>query len=182
MLPRSGFLQRAPIVSVVPPPDLAWTLRWLLRNPESLEFGSVVRMPDWLRMLSLDVDDSAHMATLHAQSPLANITRMNRPLLVAGGKDRRVGIAGVIEYAARLKLANKDVSLLVETDAGHANREPIAREANLYLMETMLHRHLGGPAPAAPDLASRRYLIDSLRLCHRDLQAVCAKDWVADVR
>ncbi|MES2669871.1 MAG: prolyl oligopeptidase family serine peptidase [Pseudomonadota bacterium] len=170
-------------VAFVPPPDFAWTLRWLLRNPESLEFGNVVPMTDWLRILSLDVDDRTHMATLHAQSPLANAARMNRPLLlVAGGEDRRVGIAGVIEYAARLKLANKDVSLLVDTDAGHANREPIAREANLYLLEAMLHRHLGGTAPAAPDAALQRYLMDNLRLCHRDLQAVCAKDRVADAR
>ena len=108
---------------------------------------------------------------------------MSRPLLLlAGGEDRRVGIAGVIEYAARLKLANKDVSLLVDTDAGHANREPIAREANLYLLEAMLHRHLGGIAPAAPDAALRDYLRENLRLCHRDLQAVCPKRGGADTR
>ncbi len=170
-------------VAFVPPPDFAWTLRWLLRNPESLEFGNVVPMTDWLRMLSLDVDDRAHMATLHAQSPLANTARMHRPLLlVAGGEDRRVGIAGVIEYAARLKLANKDVSLLVDTDAGHANREPIAREANLYLLEAMLHRHLDGTAPVPPDAALRDYLRENLRLCHRDLQAVCAKRGSAGTR
>lgn len=170
-------------VAFVPPPDFAWTLRWLLRNPESLEFGNVVPMTDWLRMLSLDIDDRAHMAKLHAQSPLANTARMHRPLLlVAGGEDRRVGIAGVIEYAARLKLANKDVSLLVDAGAGHANREPIAREANVYLMEAMLHRHLGGTAPAAPDPALRDYLRENLRLCHRDLQAVCGKDRDAEAR
>lgn len=168
-------------VAFVPPPDFAWTLRWILRNPEALELDSVVPMADWLRMLSLDVDDRTHMATLHAQSPLANAARMNRPLLlVAGGEDRRVGIAGVIEYAARLKLANKRVSLLVDTDAGHAEREPIAREANLYLLEAMLHRHLGGTAPAAPDPALQRYLMDNLRLCQRDLQTVCAEDRVAN--
>jgi dipeptidyl aminopeptidase/acylaminoacyl peptidase len=168
-------------VAFVPPSDFAWTLRWVLRNPESLEFGNIVPMTDWLRMLSLDVDDKVVMTRLHAQSPLANTARMNRPLLlVAGGEDRRVGIAGVIEYAARLKLAGKPVSLLVDADAGHANREPIAREANLYLLEAMLHRHLGGTAPAAPDPALRDYLRDNLRLCHRDLQAVCAKDGGAD--
>lgn len=163
-------------VAFVPPPDFAWTLRWILRNPESLEFGNVVPMADWLRMLSLDVNDKARMAKLHAQSPLANTARMNRPLLmVAGGEDRRVGIAGVIEYAARLKLAGKPVSLLVDTDAGHANREPIAREANLYLLETMLFKYLGGTAPIPPDPALRNYIRDNLRLCHRDLLAECAK-------
>lgn len=161
-------------VAFVPPSDFAWTLRWILRNPEALELESVVPMADWLRILSMDVDDRTHMERLHWQSPLANTARMNRPLLlVAGGEDRRVGIAGVIEYAARLKLANKDVSLLVDADAGHSDREPVAREANLYLLEAMLHRHLGGTAPAAPDRALQRYLMDNLRLCHRDLQAVC---------
>lgn len=161
-------------VAFVPPSDFAWTLRWILRNPEALELESVVPMADWLRILSMDVDDRTHMEKLHWQSPLANTARMNRPLLlVAGGEDRRVGIAGVIEYAARLKLANKDVSLLVDADAGHSDREPVAREANLYLLEAMLHRHLGGTAPAAPDPALQRYLMDNLRLCHRDLQAVC---------
>lgn len=170
-------------VAFVPPSDFGWTLRWILRNPEALELDSVVPMADWLRILSLDVADKTHMTRLHAQSPLANTARMNRPLLlVAGGEDRRVGIAGVIEYAARLKLANKDVSLLVDADAGHANREPVAREANLYLMETMLHRHLGGTAPVAPDPALRDYLRDTLRLCHRDLQAVCAKERAATAR
>lgn len=170
-------------VAFVPPSDFAWTLRWILRNPEALELDSVVPMRDWLRILSLDVDDNARMATLHAQSPLANTARMNRPLLlVAGGEDRRVGIAGVIEYAARLKLANKDVSLFVDADAGHANREPVAREANLYLMEAMLHRHLGGAAPAAPDPALQHYLKDNLRLCQPDLQAVCTQRAGTDMR
>jgi dipeptidyl aminopeptidase/acylaminoacyl peptidase len=161
-------------VAFVPPPDFAWTLRWILRNPESLSLGGPVPMRDWLRLLSLDVDDPVRMTRLHAQSPLANAARMNRPLLlVAGGEDRRVGIAGVIEYAAHLKLANKDVSLLVDADAGHANREAVAREANLYLTEAMLHRHLGGPAPAPPDAVLQAYLDTNLRVCGRGLPLRC---------
>lgn len=155
-------------VAFVPPPDFAWTLRWILRNPESLALDGVVPMAEMMRMLSLDTRDPAVMARLHAQSPLANAARMDRPLLlVAGGEDRRVGIAGVIEYAARLKLAGKDVSLLVDADAGHGSREPVVREANLYLLETMLHAHLGGAAPTAPDAALHRYLAMNLRLCGR---------------
>ncbi|MFZ5636249.1 MAG: prolyl oligopeptidase family serine peptidase [Pseudomonadota bacterium] len=161
-------------VATVPPPDFAWVLRWLRRNPEALELGGVVPMDEWLRMLSLDPDDPARMARLHAQSPLANATRMNRPLLlIAGGEDRRVGIAGVIEYAARLRLANKDVSLLIDAEAGHGTRDALAREANLYLLETMLHRHLGGAAPTPPDAALRGYLDANLRLCGRGLGEVC---------
>jgi dipeptidyl aminopeptidase/acylaminoacyl peptidase len=161
-------------VAFVPPPDFAWVLQWIRRNPEALELGATVPMDDWLRMLDLDPDDAHRMATLRAQSPLANVARMDRPLLiVAGGEDRRVGIAGVIEYAARLKLAGKDVSLLIDPDADHGARDALAREANLYLLEAMLHRHLGGDAPIAPDAALQGYLDANLRLCGRGLGRAC---------
>lgn len=163
-------------VAFVPPPDMAWTLRWILRNPEAMALGRTVPMPDMLRMLALDPDDTARMAALRTQSPMAQLARLRRPvLLVAGGEDRRVGIAGVVEYAARLKLAGKDVSLFVDDDAGHVNRTPLARESNLYLLEAMLHRHLGGPAPAPPDGALRGYLAGSQRLCAPALGALCPR-------
>jgi len=168
-------------VAFVPPPDFAWTLRWYLRNPESLAMNGVVPMNDMLRMLSLNFDDPAVGARLHAQSPLAHANRMNRPLLlIAGGEDRRVGIAGIVEYAARLKLANKDASLFIDADAGHTNTEPLARESNLYLLETMLHRHLGGTAPAPADAVLRGYLDANLRLCGRSLPIPCKTRRVAD--
>ena len=163
-------------VAFVPPSDMAWTLRWILRNPEAMALGRTVPMPDMLRMLALDTDDTARMAALRAQSPMAQLARLRRPvLLVAGGEDRRVGIAGVVEYAARLKLAGKDVSLFVDDDAGHVNRSPLARESNLYLLEAMLHRHLGGPTPAPPDGALRGYLAGSQRLCAPALGALCPR-------
>jgi dipeptidyl aminopeptidase/acylaminoacyl peptidase len=163
-------------VAFVPPPDMAWTLRWILRNPESMALGRTVPMPDMLRMLALDPNDTTRMAALRAQSPMANLARLRRPvLLVAGGEDRRVGIASVVEYAARLKLAGKDVSLFIDDEAGHVNRTPLARESNLYLLEAMLHRHLAGPAPAPPDGALRGYLIGSQRLCGPSLGALCPR-------
>jgi len=169
-------------VAFVPPPDMAWTLRWILRNPESMALGRTVPMPDMLRMLALDPDDSLRMAALRAQSPMANVARLRRPvLLVAGGEDRRVGIAGVVEYAARLKLAGKDASLFVDDEAGHVNRAPLAREANLYLLEAMLHRHLGGPAPMPPDGALRGYLAGSQRLCAPVLGTLCPRAPTSDL-
>ncbi len=157
-------------VALAPPPDFAWTLRWILRNPEALQLSTRLPMQDWLRALSLDVSDRATMTRLHAQSPLANVDKMDRPLLiVAGGKDQRVGLPGVIEYAARLKLAGKDISLLVDNDAGHNNDEPIAREATLYLIEQMLHRHLGGDPPDAPDGEIRSYLRKNQRMPDHNL-------------
>lgn len=152
-------------VAMVPPPDFGWVLRWVQRNPEALEIGGLVPMETWLRGQGIDTDDAATMARLHAQSPLANVARLRRPvLLVAGGEDRRVGLAGVIEYAARLKLAGKDVALLVDERAGHDGGLPIAREARAYLMEAMLHRELGGAAPVSPDPELRGYLRRNLRL------------------
>jgi dipeptidyl aminopeptidase/acylaminoacyl peptidase len=152
-------------VAMVPPPDFGWVLQWVLRNPEALAVSSVVPMETWLRGQGIDVADTATMERLHAQSPLANVARLRRPvLLVAGGEDRRVGLAGVIEYAARLKLAGKDVALLVDEQAGHDGGTPLAREARTYLIETMLHRELGGATPAAPDPELRGYLRRNLRL------------------
>lgn len=155
--------------ALVPPPDFGWTLRWILRNPEALQLDNVVPMRDWARMMGVDPSDAATMARLHAQSPLANATRMNRPLLIAaGGEDQRVGIAGVIEYAARLKLAGKDASLLIDADAGHSNREPVAREAWLFELEQIFHAHLGGAEPQPPDGEIRAYLRKGLRMAGKD--------------
>lgn len=152
-------------IATVPPPDFGWVLRWVLRNPEALDIGGAVSMETWLRGQGIDVEDAQAMARLHAQSPLANVDRLRRPvLLVAGGEDRRVGLAGVIEYAARLELANKDVALLVDPQAGHDGGSPVAREARAYLIEAMLHRELGGAPPASPDPELRGYLRRNLRL------------------
>ena len=151
-------------VAFVPPPDFAWVLRWIVRNPESLELENVVPMRSMLRMLALDVDDAQRMATLHAQSPLANAGRMDRPLLLfAGGEDRRVGIAGVIEYAARLRSFGKEVTLFVDDEAGHAAGSALAREASLFVLERMLHEHLGGDAPDPPDAVLGDWLRRHLR-------------------
>lgn len=151
-------------VAFVPPTDFGWTLQWILRNAESLRLDRLVPMADWLRMLELDVDDATQMARLRAQSPLANVHRLRRPLLiVAGAADERVGIAGVIEYVARARIAGKDVRLLIDHDAGHRQRHDTAREANLYLIESMLHEHLGLPAPAPPDALLARYLQNHLK-------------------
>lgn len=159
-------------VAMVPPPDFGWVLHWVGRTTEALELARYIPFEAWLAALSLDPRDASAMDRLHAQSPLAHAPQMNRPLLLyAGGEDRRVAIRGVLGYAARLKLLGKDVSLLVDADAGHSNAEPVAQEAQLYLTVLMLHRHLGGAAPAPPDPALREYLARSLRIAGSDLQA-----------
>ena len=160
-------------LAIVPPPDFAWDLAWVARSREADALARYLPFADWLRQLAVDLDDPAAMARLHAQSPLANAGRMDRPLLVvAGGDDHRVAIRGVLGYAARLKQAGKDVSLLVDDGAGHSNDDPLAHEATLYLFERMLQRHLGMPAPAAPDPALHDYLKRHLRLAGEAMQGL----------
>lgn len=156
-------------VAMVPPPDFAWTLRWTARNPEALNLANVIPMQDWLRALDLDLARPGWDATLRAQSPMANVAKLTRPLLMfAGGQDARVGIAGVIEYTARARLAGKDVTLLIDPKAGHSNRDPVAREAYLLALETMFARHLGGPPATAPDGEVRQFMVESMRCAGRD--------------
>ncbi|WP_149195103.1 S9 family peptidase [Luteimonas suaedae] len=157
-------------VAMVPPPEFGWNLRWTARNAEALSLSRHVPLTTVLRMLSLDIADEATMARLHAQSPLANAARLRRPLLlIAGGEDRRVAISGVIEYAARLKLLDKDVSLLIDPQAAHSSDDPLYLEASLYLLESVLQAHLGGAAPAPPRNDLRRYLDRNLRMTGHDL-------------
>jgi dipeptidyl aminopeptidase/acylaminoacyl peptidase len=147
-----------------PPPDLAWGMRWLVAS------GEQGALPDrslelTLRALEMDPSDPATYARLHAQSPLANASRMARPLLVmAGGADRTVALRGVIDYVARLQRMRKPVSLYVEPGGSHSPVAPVPREAYAYLMVQMLHAHLGGAAPDAPGAGLRAYLRANLRL------------------
>ena len=102
---------------------------------------------------------------MHAQSPAANAEKLRRPLLIlAGGADRVVAMREVAHYAAKLKLLGKQVSLYVEPGGGHSPVAPLPREAYIYLMEAMLHAHLGGAEPEAPGVRLRAYLRENLRL------------------
>ena len=151
-------------VAGAPPADLGWSMRWLL------ESGDQGDLPDrslrhTLRALSLDSTDPGTYSRLHSQSPLVNAARMRRPLLVmAGGADRTVAIREVVHYAATLKTLGKPVSLYVEPGGGHSPVAPLPREAYVYLMEAMLHAHLGGAKPEAPGARLRAYLRENLRL------------------
>lgn len=155
-----------------PPPDLGWGMRWLVAS------GDQGDLPDrslvaTLRTLGMDPSDPATYARLHAQSPLANVARMGRPLLVmAGGADRTVAARGVIDYVARLQRLRKPVSLYVEPGGGHSPVAPMPREAYAYLMVQMLHAHLGGAAPDAPGAGLRAYLRANLRLAGPEFGAL----------
>lgn len=158
-----------------PPADLGWGMRWLV------DAGEQGDLPDrslkqTLHALSLDATDPGVFARLHAQSPLANASKMRRPLLVmAGGADRTVAIRSVTDYVARLKAQGSPVTLLVEPDGAHSPTEPVPREAYLFAMETMLQRHLGGPQPEPPGPRLRAYLRENLRLAGPEFTALAKK-------
>jgi dienelactone hydrolase len=147
-----------------PPADLGHAMRWLI------DAGDQGDLPDrslkhMLAALSLDSTEPATYARLHTQSPLVNAAKMRRPLaIIAGGADRTVAIREVAAYAATLKTLRRPVTLLVEPNGGHSPVAPIPREAYLFVMETMLQQHLGGPVPEPPGQRLRAYLRQNLRL------------------
>lgn len=158
-------------VAGAPPADFGWSMRWLV------DAGDQGALPDrslvaTLRALSIDPADPATYTRLHAQSPVANASKLRRPLLLlAGGADRVVAIREVTHYAARLRQLGKPVSLFVEPGGGHSPVEPLPREAYAYLMESMLHAHLGGAKPDAPGAELRAYLKKNLRLAGPEFAA-----------
>ena len=149
--------------------DFGQLLQWFVRGSYSSSMSRFIPFKDMLRLLDMDVDDAAVMARLHAGSPMANVDRMRRPLtIVAAGSDRRVPIGGVIESAARLNLAHKNVGLYVDPDADHSARSVDRREAWLYLLADTLHKTLGGLAPGQPDARLSAYLDRTRRIAAPD--------------
>ena len=150
-------------VASVPPSDFGFVMREYLGANLPMQPGIPIKAS--MRALGVDPDDRALQARLTAGSPQAAAARMSRPLLVlAGGEDDRVPIRGVTHYAATLKQLGKDVSLLVDSGAGHGIADPRTREAYIYLEELLLHRALGGPAPAAPSKTLAAHLERTLLL------------------
>ena len=151
-------------VAGAPPADLGWGMRWLVAAGEQGDLPDR-SLKHTLAALSLDATDPVTYARLHAQSPQANAAKMRRPLLViAGGADRTVAIREVVDYSATLKALGRPMTLLVEPGGGHSPTAPIPREAYLFAMETMLQKHLGGPAPEPAGQRLRAYLRENLRL------------------
>jgi dipeptidyl aminopeptidase/acylaminoacyl peptidase len=156
-------------VAAVPPADLGWVLRWYSRTVDQMAPG--IPMSTSMRLLDMDPADPKVAARLRAQSPIAHASALSRPvLLLSGGDDERVPIRSVLHYAAALQSHGKDVSLLVDADARHSVSNPRTKEAYLYVIERMLHRRLGGAAPAAPDAGLRATLAKDMRLKGTDFR------------
>lgn len=144
-----------------PPTDLAHVMRQSAAAPAAPgepPFGQL------LHALGIDLENPAHLGPMVRDAPLRHAGRIAAPLLlVAGGKDEKVGVETVVDYVARLQSQGKQVGLVLDTDEGHNPRDPLARRAQTYLLLRMLHRYLGGPQ-VEPDEAVAAYLARTMRV------------------
>lgn len=72
-----------------------------------------------------------------------------------------------------LRALDRDASFR-HVQGGHQLVDPRTREAYLYLLERLLHRHLGGAAPRPPAAELRAHLRKHLRLAGPDLADLLA--------
>jgi dipeptidyl aminopeptidase/acylaminoacyl peptidase len=149
-------------VAIVPPADFGWVSRQAVGRGNIGSSGGIA-FATTLRLLGLDARDPAIARRLTAQSPFARVAAMRTPLLIiAAGRDERVPIRSVIDYAARLRQLGRDADVIVARKQPHAPDDPMARRAYLYFMEAMLARHLGGPVAAPPAEDLRQWIATSL--------------------
>jgi dipeptidyl aminopeptidase/acylaminoacyl peptidase len=147
-------------MALAPPPDFARTLR-AVADSGALEdeMPFTARLP----MLGIPLDDKA-MKPMTDDAPASHVAQVTRPvLIIAGERDDKVAIGAITDYVARLQELQRPVSLLVAPDEGHSPRKPITRQAYLYLLQQMLHRHLGGPAAPAPTPELAAYLKQNMK-------------------
>ncbi|MEO6216079.1 MAG: prolyl oligopeptidase family serine peptidase [Sphingomonas sp.] len=149
-------------IAIVPPADFGWTSRWAAKRG-TLGGTQGITLDQSLRLLALNPDDLAIARRLYRQSPLARVAAMRTPLLlIASGRDERVPIRSVIDYAARLKLSGAPAQIIVARNQPHAPSDPMAARAYLFLAETMFQKHLGGAAPAPPPPDLRAWMEKNL--------------------
>ncbi len=143
-------------IAGAPPSNLANSIKQLSENKQNEE-DKIWQIR--LMKLGVDLTDPQELQRLSAQSPDSNWQKVNKPLyLLAGGKDDRVAITGVRDYAIRLEHAEKPISLLVDGDEGHSFNKDIAREAYAYVLEKALAKHLGGVYQQEVSENLKRYL------------------------
>lgn len=160
-LSNGSRLYRAGI-AIVPPADFGWTSRWAAMRGD-LGRTQGMTLDRSLRLLALAPDDAAIAGRLYRQSPLARVTAMRTPLLlIAAGRDERVPIRSVVDYAARLRVLGAPAEIVVARKQPHSPSDPMAIRAYLFLAESMFQRHLGGAAPAAPSNDLREWMAKSL--------------------
>lgn len=143
-------------IAGAPPSDLANSIKQLSNNKQNDK--DKIRQTRLMK-LGVDLNDPLDLQRLTAQSPDANWQKVNKPLyILAGGKDDRVAITGVRDYAIRLEQANKPISLLVDEEEGHSFNKDLAREAYAYVLELALATHIGGAYQEEVSKNLKRYL------------------------
>ncbi|MCH9647567.1 MAG: prolyl oligopeptidase family serine peptidase [Deltaproteobacteria bacterium] len=120
--------------------------------------------------LVVDRDDPAAVEKLRRNSPEARLADTARPLLmVAGARDEKIALVDVQHYALALDGLGKDVSLLVDEQAGHSFESPLLREAYLFLVERFFGEHLGGRRQMESRPRLEDYLEESLAIRGKSL-------------
>ena len=156
-------------VAAVPPADLGWVLRWYSRSVDQMAPG--IPMSTSMRLLDARSRGSRGRARLRAQSPIANVQRVARPvLLLAGGDDERVPIRSVHALRGGAEAAWQGREPVRRSGGRHQLEDPRTREAYFYLIERLLHRRLGGAAPEAPDAGLRGFIDRNMLLRGSDFE------------
>ncbi len=157
-------------VATAAPIDLVRSFRDM--DPQITQRNGVA-FKDWARPLFVDLDDAREVAEERAKAPEANVQQTALPLLVmAGGQDVKIDVTDVKHYASLLADAGRDVTLLIDDEAGHGFETPHMRSALFFLMDQFLAKHLGGPAPAFDDPELEAYMDGRLRLVGESLTSV----------
>ncbi|QYF91861.1 prolyl oligopeptidase family serine peptidase [Massilia sp. PAMC28688] len=149
-------------MATVPPTDFVRTMTAAAKGPA---YGDEAPFAVTLAEMGIDLGDGAAMKKINDAAPAFNADKITRPLLIlAGGKDHIVDVAGVTDYVARLQGKDKPVGLLLDPDEGHNPRKPIVRQAYSHLLQRMMHQHLGTAAPAEPSPELAKYLEQTLKV------------------
>jgi len=147
----------------VAPPEFSATL--VLAAAGTDEPSAEVPYSLRFRELGIAYDDPAAMRHIVDEAPRAHPERVVRPLIMlAGGKDTKVELSTITNYAEKLHSLGKPITLLVDREEGHNPRKPITRDAYVYMLEQMLHQHFGARPPAEPSDALHAYFQQNLRL------------------
>ena len=154
-------------VASAPPIDLVRALRDL---DETIVLGNGIRQRDIVEQLLADFDDPQAVDALRRSSPEHRLAQIARPLvIVAGGQDAKIDVVDIKHFAVELAGLGRDVSLLVDDQAGHGLRESRVRRAWFRLTEAFLAYHLGGGVGPPPGARLERYLEGNLLLTGESL-------------
>lgn len=149
-------------MATVPPPEFSRTMK--LASDSDNGASGTMPFGDRLKEMGLRYMDDAAMKPIQESSPAAHVSKVTRPLvIIAGGKDDKVEIATVTDYVAKLQALKRDVTFLVDPDEGHNPRKPVVQQAYVHLLDNMMHKHLGLPAPTPPSPELAAYLKQTLK-------------------